>query len=204
MWPTSGPQVTFTSGCPQLGGNAVSSQTPSSDLTLCGPTATGSHLEMAQVASTPVKYPPRGGTHTCISQNISSWILSYYHLLLLVCMWGGRVVPWFSLIPLTLCLQVCVLLGNSIFIPKEKCPVLTSLPRSMNYMFCSNTLISQRLLEFCRAESSLSKQPQASECLLFTSCRLWANHHCLLPINSLSSLPARATQKEMKLFRLAN
>lgn len=64
----------------------------------------------------------------------------------------------------------CALLGNPIFIPKEKCPVITSSPRSMNNMFCCNILISQRLLEFCREASSFSKQPQASKCLLFTLC----------------------------------
>lgn len=34
MGPTSGPQVTFIYGCPELGGNAISSQMQPSDLTL--------------------------------------------------------------------------------------------------------------------------------------------------------------------------
>lgn len=181
----------------------------------CGPRATGSHIEIAQLTSIPVRHAPflwdsgvglppalvRVSPHEFFpTLQQSSIFLSCWCACGAEELWAG--FHWFLWLSAS---RSCALLGNPIFIPKEKCRVITSSPRSMNNMFCCNILISQRLLEFCREASSFSKQPQASKCLLFTlCCQLWTNHHCFLPINSLSSLLARVTRKETKLFGLAD
>ena len=56
MGPTSGPQVTFIYGCPELGGNAISSQMQPSNLTL-QVHSPRLHLEIVRIASASVRHP---------------------------------------------------------------------------------------------------------------------------------------------------